>query len=289
MQMMGVAQFQPEKGNQQASYAKLCALLTEAKNHEVDYLFLPETALTGYFLEHGVFDLALTQIEIRDILYRAYQEVDYAKALVLSIGFYEQTHEALFNSAITVLLQVETIPQTLHIHRKIFLPTYDVFDEARYVQPGQVLEASGTTPSLGTLVCEDAWHSITATTLALQGADILYIPLASPARGISGHEPRNVDQWREIAKGFAREHGVYVVLSGLVGFEGGNGFAGPSLIVDPNGEVLAELPLWQEGLLTAPFHPEMIFRARTESPLLHNLRDKLLILQRGLANADTPR
>ena len=82
------------------------------------------------------------------------------------------------------------------------------------------------------LVCEDAWHSLTPTLAALDGAQLIIVPSATPARGITapgnGGRPANLDRWDRLAQGIAEEHGVFVVVAHLVGFEGGKGFVGGS-------------------------------------------------------------
>lgn len=133
------------------------------------------------------------------------------------------------------------------------------------------------------LICEDAWHASTAAVLALKGADILYIPTASPVRDLTGPEPVNAQRWEDTAKGIAGEHGVYVLTTCLSGFEGGKGFSGMSHMMDPYGTVVAKGSLFDEEIILTDVHLESIQAARYESPLLADLHANLPQLIRAFS------
>ena len=113
--------------------------------------------------------------------------------------------------------------------------------------------------------------TITATIAALDGAEVIYVPSASPARGFQGGYPENVARWRTLAQAVAAEHGLYGVVASLVGFEGGKGMSGGSLVVGPDGRVLAEAPLFEEAALLFALDRERIPPVRYDSPLLSDL------------------
>src|SRR5207237_10770294 len=105
------------------------------------------------------------------------------------------------------------------------------------------------------LICEDAWHSLTGTIAALDGAQLILVPSASPARGTGVDErgaglPASVVRWERILQGVAEGLGVYVAYASRVGVEGGKGFPGGSLLISPGGEVLLRGPVFREGVLT---------------------------------------
>jgi predicted amidohydrolase len=125
------------------------------------------------------------------------------------------------------------------------------------------------------LICEDVWHSITSTILALQGAQIIYIGNASPARSLSTAEPSNLTRWRELVKSVSEEHNLSVVLTNLVGFEGGKGFIGGSVVTNPFGEVILNGPVAAEYLLQAEIDLRDMVVARGENPLLADLQNSL--------------
>ncbi len=139
-------------------------------------------------------------------------------------------------------------------------------------------------------MCEDAWHSLVPTLAALDGAQILIVPSASPARGVTpdperaGAEgrPETVRRWEEIVRRIAEEHGVFVIVAQLAGFEGGKGLQGGSVVIDPSGTALARGPLFDPALVSARLQLRALTRARFESPLLADLEVQLLNLLRHL-------
>ena len=235
--------------------------------------------LSGYFLEGGVQEIALEASEVAE---RLGTPPDNGPDVV--VGFYERWRGRLYN-AVAYMSPEEGHYRVVHVHRKVFLPTYGVFDEERYVESGTEVRAFDTRfGRMGMLVCEDAWHSMTATALAVGGAELIAIVSATPARGVAPAEgrPNNLDRWQRIAQVMAVEHGVFVVISHLVGSEGGKLFAGDSLAVSPDGDVMARAPLFEEGITRVNCDSGQIVRARASSPLLSDLEKVLPHLGREM-------
>jgi NAD+ synthase (glutamine-hydrolysing) len=276
---VALAQFKPRKADFRANLERLGVLFAELA--EVDpyptVLALPETALTGYFLEGGVREEAMTAGALARELDATYgSAVRSPRALDVTLGFYEIWNNKLYNSAMYVTLG-NGEPKIRHVHRKMFLPTYGLFDEERFVERGTEVRAFDTSwGRAAMLVCEDAWHSMTATIAALDGAQIIFVCSAPPARGpwpksddVPG--PSSVSRWERLIRDIADEHGVYVMLSNLVGSEGGKLFAGAALVAGPKGEVRGRGPLWQEAVVTATIDLADVTRARADMPLVADL------------------
>lgn len=288
MLTVAIAQFRPDKGAYAANLARAGELfrLVAAWPEPPALVVFPEAALTGYFLEGGVQELALPAEQLYQDLFRVHRESG-APPLDVAIGFYEIWSNHLHNSALYASLGGAGAG-IRHVHRKVFLPTYGVFDEERFVEPGRTVQAFDTRwGRCAMLVCEDAWHSLMPTIAALDGAQLILIPSATPARGLNPRpgqsRPANLDRWDRLAQGIAEEHGVYVVLTHLVGFEGGKGFAGGSMAAGPRGEVLLQAPLFEPATLPLTVHLEEITRARAAAPLLSDLRSRLPGLLESLA------
>jgi NAD+ synthetase len=135
------------------------------------------------------------------------------------------------------------------------------------------------------LICEDAWHSLTGTVAALDGATTIFILSASPARGVwprddEGPVPANLKRWERLARDIAEEQGVFVALVNLVGTEGGKTFSGGSIIAGPYGDVRAKAPLWDETIMTITLDPQDLTRARSDAPLLTDLQTMMPHLMR---------
>jgi NAD+ synthetase len=130
------------------------------------------------------------------------------------------------------------------------------------------------------LVCEDAWHSLSGTIAALDGAQMIFIPSASPARGLSPRQdelagPSNLERWERLARDISSEHGIFTAVIHLVGFEGGKTFSGGSVVAGPRGDVKLRAPLWEEAIATVTLDTAELTRARVELPLLSDLQTML--------------
>lgn len=267
-----IAQFRPAKGDLDQTLDACAATILRAvrRKPRPDLVVFPETALTGYFLEGGVREQAISSRELLTALNsRAGPD---AAGLDVAIGFYERDAGGIYNSALYATLGPSG--GIRHVHRKVFLATYGVFQEERFVEAGAGIRAfDGRLGRTALLICEDGFHSISGTLAALDGAAIVLILSASPARGAApgAGVPDNLVRWDALASAIAAEHGVFVVVSQLVGFEGGKGFAGGSTAYDPRGHRLLAGPLWEEALLPVRMDLEEATRARAEEPLFSDL------------------
>lgn len=282
---LALAQFRPRKGHYQANLTRLGDVFRQLASMErrPDVLQLPETSLTGYFLEGGVREQSVTAGQLFADLQRVYLEAmgKNAPALDIVLGFYERWRERFYNSAMYATLGNDANEHAgiKHVHRKIFLPTYGVFDEARFVEAGTQIAAFDTRfGRAAMLICEDAWHSMMGTVAALDGAQVLYVVSASPARGVDGVRPSNLDRWDDRIHEIAGEHGVFVSVCQIVGFEGGKGFAGGSLVVGPRSDVRMRAPLWTEALMQTDIDIADLILARADLPLLADLEERLPFL-----------
>ncbi|MEX2110559.1 MAG: NAD+ synthase [Gemmatimonadaceae bacterium] len=287
---LAVVQFKPRKGDYATNLARLAGVFSQldALEPHPDVAVFAETALTGYFVEGGVRDVAMTAGAFaRDLNAQYSTAVDTPRPLDVCIGFYEVWNNAFYNSALYVTLGAPNgQPLIRHVHRKLFLPTYGLFDEERFVDRGFEVRAFDTDwGRAAMLICEDAWHSMTATVAALDGASTIFILSASPARGVwpreeEGPVPANLKRWERLARDIAEEQGVFVALVNLVGTEGGKSFYGGSIITGPHGDVRAKAPLWDETILTITLDPNDLTRARSDAPLLTDLQTMMPHLMR---------
>jgi NAD+ synthase (glutamine-hydrolysing) len=293
---LAIAQFRPRKADYRGNLARLGTLFAEvdALDPRPAVLCLPETALTGYFLEGGVRDQAVTAGTLARDLDATYRGAVHApRTLDVVIGFYEVWRDTLFNSAMYVTLGAGE-PVVRHVHRKVFLPTYGLFDEERFVERGREVRAFDTPwGRAALLVCEDAWHSLTATIAALDGAQVIFVPTAPPARGAwpGGGEgapgPASIGRWERLARDIADEHGIYVVLANLVGSEGGKMFPGAAMVAGPKGDIRVRGPLWEEAIVGSTIDLGDLVRARADMPLIADLETMTPHLRLSLQRVET--
>ncbi|MCC6245918.1 MAG: NAD+ synthase, partial [Gemmatimonadaceae bacterium] len=283
---IAICQFAPLKGDTVANLHRLGALCAQAASMDPrpQVIQFPETALSGYFVEGGVREVAYTAGALANDLDDAYRTAC-AKAGIATVaidvvvGFYERWRDTLHNAAAYVTIGLDDGPPVLrHVHRKNFLPTYGLFDEERFVERGTDIRAFETPwGRAAILVCEDAWHSLSGLIAALDGAQMVFVSSAAPARGLWPREdgipgPYSAARWERLIRDIAEEHGVYTAFANLVGTEGGKRFFGTSLLVGPGGDVRSRAPVWDESMLVVTLDLDDLVRARAEAPLLSDLR-----------------
>lgn len=276
---VALCQLKPRKG----AVAANVAAVTEALPAGADLAVFPETVLSGYFVEGAAREVALTRLE----LVKALGAPPSGRGCDVALGFYERGRRGVYNG-MAYLTPAEGRYEVVHVHRKVFLPTYGLFEEGRFVEPGREVAAFDTRfGRMGMLICEDLWHSLTPSILALDGAELLLSGCASPARGFGPASPLpgNLDEWDRIAARTSKEHGVFVLLAHLAGSEGGKLFAGGSSAWAPDGSLMARAPLFAEATTSVTVDTGDILRIRQESPLLGDLSNALPRLRTSLDRA----
>lgn len=267
---IALLQIAPDKGKIEQNLDRIADAIKQTASEGGDLLLGGESCVSGYILEGGVEELAMSGLELTQALSnrlgKANHPVDF------SLGFYEKAAGKPFNS----MGYWEWNESGVHlktIYRKYFLPTYHVFDEARFMQAGDELGILDTRfGRIGLLICEDVWHSILTTMLATAGCDLILVSSASPARNFQEDKPLNIKRYEKMLSSVAEEHCVYLAMSMLVGFEGGKGLVGGSMLVEPSGRIAAQAHTFDEQLLLAPIDLNEIQLARQRTPLFSDLR-----------------
>jgi NAD+ synthase (glutamine-hydrolysing) len=280
---VSLLQFQPRKGRVEENLRAIGSAAADASG-TTELLVLPETATSGYFVEGAAEEVARTVEEICRGL-----GPPPAGAPDLILGAYERGPDGvIYNSALHLAPGDRGAWTPVHVHRKMFLPTYGLFDEARFVKPGLRLESYDSRfGRMGLLICEEMLHSLPPAILALGGAELLVALSASPAReyGAGAARPASLERWDVAARAITLEHGVHLALAHLVGSEGGRIFAGGSALYGPGGKVLARGDLFSETRVDTVVSLGEGRRARIRSPMLEDLRTFLPHLGRELERA----
>jgi len=263
------AQIAPVKADVSKNLDTIAEAVLQASSEGADLVVLPEASTSGYFLEGGVLESSLTVAELCGALDARLAAL--TRPVDVLVGFYERDLGNLHNACAYIAFD-EKKSTLIGVYRKFFLPTYGVFDEERFVNRGRDLGVFDTRlGKIGVLVCEDVWHSVMPTLTALSGAQVILVPAASPGRGFAGDTPENLDRYKRLLRGVSEEHGVWCVNCQLCGFEGGKGFVGGSMVIDPFGKVVAQSPILEPHILIAQVDLEDVAVARAQSPLLADL------------------
>lgn len=264
------AQFAPLKAEVEPNLDVIAEIVLQSQEEEVDLLLFPETSTTGYFMEGGVIEASLTTSQLLSKLWKRL-EGKIHRSIDIVVGFYENSEGTLYNSAAYIEFSPDGV-RLVGTYQKFFLPTYGVFDEERFVTRGRHIGMfESRLGKVGVLICEDVWHGVLPTLLAVRGAQLILILAASPARGFSGPTIDNQDRYHRLFRAVSEEHSVYCACAQLVGFEGGKGFIGGSMVVDPTGEVTVQAPAAEPSLVVADVDFDLVTITRAQSPLLSDL------------------
>jgi N-carbamoylputrescine amidase len=280
---LGCAQFAPEKAAVDKNLDRIAEIVFQSQTESIDLLLLPEASTSGYFLEGGVLEASLSANQLVEKLSERLRK-EITHPVDVCLGFYQREDGNLYNSAAYIELNPEGV-RLVGVYQKFFLPTYGVFDEERFVTRGRDLCILETRfGRLSMLICEDVWHGVMPTLCAVSGAQVILVPAASPARGFAGQNIENHDRYRRLFRAISEEHGLYCANCQLCGFEGGKGFIGGSMVIDPMGRVVAEAPIADEAMIVAEVDLELVWIARAQSPLISDLQSVWEEVRRLFAN-----
>lgn len=241
---IALAQISPKLANIEANLEKHHHYIEKAKEEEADIIFFPELSLTGYSVKDAVFDVALpVDDEKIKSLYAASEDISICFGMVELTDNFEAKNTNLFLEKGKLVAQ----------HRKVYLPTYGVYEEKRYFTPGNRFRAFNSQHGrFGMLICEDMWHPSSTSILALDGALVIFVNSAGILRGVHEEKkPENIEIWENLNKTSAHIYTSYLVFCNRVGTEDGLIFWGGSEVVDPHGKVVTKAPYFEECLVTA--------------------------------------
>lgn len=268
---LALSQMNTRLGDVSANLEKHLSIIESARKEKVDLLIFPELSLTGYCLQDLVPTVAL-RANIQDPVFG--ELLAASSELDLVVGFVQEDERNRFYIAAAYLSDGRVV----HIHRKIYLPTYGLFDEGRFFAPGDSVRAFDTRfGRMGILICEDFWHASTPYLLWQDGADVMVFTSASPGRGLNSEPQLESARWVDhINRAYASVYTTFVVHTNRVGYEDGLNFWGGAMVYDPNGAVLARAPQHEEALLFCEIDLNQLHRTRTRLPLLRDERTALV-------------
>ena len=271
LRTIAMAQIETRLGDVDANLSLHLEIIEQARAQDAELVVFPELSLTGYGLQDLTPNVARRPVPEDPTfgpLLKASKDID------IIAGFVEADRRHRFYIAAAYLSQ----GQLLHVHRKVYLPTYGLFDEGRFFAWGKHVRAfESPFGRIGMLICEDFWHASPPYLLWLDGAEILFLVSASPGRGISGDERLESARWVErINQAYASVFTTYVVHTNRVGFEDGLHFWGGATAFNPDGELVARGPDHESALTIVQLDLAQLHRTRARLPLLRDERTALM-------------
>ena len=273
---VGLAQIYPKLGDLEHNLTLHLDYLRQARDQSVDLLIFPELSMTGSQVQDLVPEVAL-RADADDAVFAELQAA--SREIDIVVGFVHEDKRNRFYIANAYL----SGGQLKHIHHKLYLPTYAMFDESRYFAQGNSVRAFDTRfGRLGMLICEDFWHVSPAYLLWLDGADILILNSSSPSRGLNESDRLGGTRWVELVnQAYGSMFTSYILHCNRVGYEDGKNFWGGSSVVDPDGEFMTHGLYFDEALITQEIDLNQLHRTRARLPLLRDERPGLVRRELG--------
>jgi predicted amidohydrolase len=268
---VALAQLAPRLGEVDANLELAAEWLRRAGAERAQLAVFPELALTGYLLSDLVPEVAIHASDPR-LLSLSLELPD----ALIAIGFVEETDDHRYCNSAALLRDGEL----LAIHRKVYLPTYGLFDEGRFTRAGDRIRTHDVGEPIGRIglsVCEDFWHPSLPMLQAQEGASLLVNIAAGPARAPgSAAGTRAVAGWHKMQDTYALLGTVAIAFCNRVGNEEGLTFWGGSRLLDADGSVVAEGPLFEEALVVGSLETDDLRMQRYQLPLLADERLELV-------------
>ncbi len=263
---VALAQVSPKLGLLSENLQLHLDTIRRAKSEGADLVVFPELSLTGYILQDLVPDVAIDPLNAPNLQ----PLLQGCRDIACVFGFVEVSDRYNYYNAAAYVSE----GRIQHVHRKLYLPTYGMFDEMRFFAMGEKLRTVQTPfGPLGLLICEDLWHPSTLYLHAQDGARVIVTLSSSPGRGVRTDAGFQTSQgWEILLKSLSQFYTVYNLYTNRAGIEDGAYFPGGSMVVGPVGEVVARSQTSGEDLVLARLDLEEIRRARLFTPVLRDER-----------------
>lgn len=263
---IGLAQIDCRLGDIEHNLGHMRTFVRRAREQTVDLLVFPELAVTGYCLGELSEESSLAPDDER-----LQPLLDESGPMALAFGLHEDGGLRTYNSA----AYFES-GRLVHVHHKLYLPTYGAFEERKHFSPGQAVRAfQAGCCRMSMMVCNDAWQPVVPFLAAQDGAEVLLVPTNSAESRFPG-DIDTVTYWYDITRFYARMFQSFVVFVNRVGNDNGFEFWGRSHIVDPFGDIVVEAPAYREDLIAADIDVSQARRCRRRLPLIREARLALL-------------
>jgi len=262
---IALAQISPKLADVEANLELIHSYIDKAIQQKADIIIFPELSLTGYSVKDAVFDVAISDSDERlNPLLEASRKISICVGIVELTDNFEAKNSDLFLEDGRIIAK----------HRKVYLPTYGVYEEKRYFTPGNRFRAFDSKYGrFGMLICEDMWHPSSTAILALDGAHIIFVNSAGILRGVHEKDkPENIQIWENLNRTSAHLFTSYFVFCNRVGVEDGLMFWGGSEIIDPHGKQIVKAPYFEESLLLAEIDWLKLKHARIHTTYLSDER-----------------
>jgi predicted amidohydrolase len=253
-----LAQVAPALGDVAANLEMHLDVLEKARRQKADLVVFPELSLTGYTLKDLVEEVALDPAKdprIRKLAART-------KGLSAVVGFVEESpaEAGLFYNAAAFISE----GRLLHVHRKVYLPTNGMFEEAKFFAQGREFRTfAAPFGRVGLLICRDFLHYGASYVHFASGADMIVCVSAAPGRGVEGGDAFATSRmWELMGEAVSYFSTAFVLYANRVGVEEGVTFAGGSFVFAPGGRLAGRAAYLDADLLVRRVDTAAVREAR---------------------------
>lgn len=268
---VALAQISPHLGNPKKNLDLHLRCIEKAIQKKADLLVFPELSLTGYSLMDMVDDVSI--VPGKDPIFNKLKTA--SREISLAVGFVEEMEKGLFYNSAAFLAG----GKILHIHRKVFLPTFGMFDEARFYAQGKNFHTfSSPFGKTGMMICRDFLSYGASYLLFAGGTEIIIVLSAAPGRGTAQEESYETSRmWEIMGETISRFSTVFLIYCNRVGFEDGKHFAGGSFVFNPSGEMIAKAAYVDPDFLICEVNLDEIREVRKKWPYKRDDRPEIIL------------
>jgi predicted amidohydrolase len=261
---VGIAQISSSLGDMEKNLKLHEEYIQKAIREKNELIIFPELSLSGYSLQDLV-EQAAVDPNNHPIFQRLKQ---LSENISIIVGFVEEKEKGMYYNSAACLSRGEII----HIHRKVFLPTYGMFEEAKFFSEGKNFNVFPTPLGMsGMMICYDFLHYGACYLLMAGKADMIIVLSAAPGRGAAGGDQfESSYMWELMGETISRFSTAFVIYCNRVGIEDGKTFAGGSFIFNPGGKLLAKAAYIDEDFISVDLQEKDLRDARK---FLHYRRD----------------
>ncbi len=242
---VALAQVSSRLGDIDKNLERHIYFVEKARRKKANLVVFPELSLTGYTLMDLVADVALNPG-----VHPVFKELKVlSRGIDLVVGFVEEKEKGIFYNSAAYL----TGGRIAHIHRKVFLPTFGMFEEARFFGQGRSFRPFDTRfGRAGLMICRDFLSYGASYLLFAGGSDLIIVVSAAPGRGFREEGGFVTSRmWELMGEAISYFSTAFVIYTNRVGFEDGKVFAGGSFVFSPKGQLLARASDIDEEMLLA--------------------------------------
>jgi beta-ureidopropionase len=234
----------------------------QAASQGADLVLTPELCLSPFFPQHPGRDVSQYEVRIDDEIVSEFQAACKKLKLMASPNLYLVEDRNRYDAS----LLIDTKGELLGVSKMVHICQAPYFYEQDYYTPSDTGFKVYDTDicKIGIVICFDRHMPESIRTCVLRGAQIILIPTANTSR-----EPRELFEWE--LRVAAMQNGVFIVCCNRVGIEDDMEFYGESIIIDPNGNIVAKAD-GSEQILSAEIDLSLVDVARKTRPYLALLR-----------------